>query len=249
MNLLLGLPSVQELNAKIVPTYKGEPRPPAEFEKVAVSLCIKVGDSILVGKDPKNGCYVLPGGKVEAGETLVEGMVREVVEELGVKYIEAGWTLEQLEKAFAKCTVEVGNGAKFGARPIEKTYYVATFFINLPLWGREGEGKADCDADCDAGKVNPLKDLGFLGVECFFRGVLGDNIQERTDALLKFVAQDRAVQDETAEEDCPRGYVQLYKKDADVDVTVVDSAGVKEGKMKAFVARTLVGSCAWLLAN
>lgn len=35
-------------------------------------------------RDPEAGCWGLPGGKVEFGETLVETVTREILEEVGI---------------------------------------------------------------------------------------------------------------------------------------------------------------------
>lgn len=40
---------------------------------------------ILVQKDKYGNEYVLPGGHIKIGETLEDGLVREMMEEMGVK--------------------------------------------------------------------------------------------------------------------------------------------------------------------
>ncbi|MCK4437998.1 NUDIX domain-containing protein, partial [Candidatus Bathyarchaeota archaeon] len=46
------------------------------------------GDSVLLsirGKPPSEGKWGLPGGAVEVGETVEEALIREILEETGVK--------------------------------------------------------------------------------------------------------------------------------------------------------------------
>jgi ADP-ribose pyrophosphatase YjhB (NUDIX family) len=55
--------------------------------RAAVSvLCHRDGRVLLVqrGKDPYKGCWSLPGGLIELGETLQEAAARELFEETGV---------------------------------------------------------------------------------------------------------------------------------------------------------------------
>ena len=52
-------------------------------------MVIHDGRVLLVrrGKEPLRGRWVIPGGTVEAGETLQEALVREVLEETGVTVV------------------------------------------------------------------------------------------------------------------------------------------------------------------
>ena len=57
-------------------------------------------DSVLLvrrGKEPLKGCWSLPGGALEVGERLEEGVRREVEEEVGLK-IEVGPVVEVFER-------------------------------------------------------------------------------------------------------------------------------------------------------
>ena len=58
------------------------PRP-----EVCVGAVAVAGDRLLLvrrGRDPGRGHWSIPGGRVEAGESLAEAAVRELVEETGV---------------------------------------------------------------------------------------------------------------------------------------------------------------------
>src|SRR5262245_23578758 len=54
----------------------------------AVSVAIVRGDTVLLVKrarQPSQGFYAFPGGKVEAGETLEQAAARELLEETGMR--------------------------------------------------------------------------------------------------------------------------------------------------------------------
>lgn len=56
-----------------------------QTQALAVCLCLEApGQKFLVGKRVRSGVYCLPGGKVEAGETLLQALTREVKEECGL---------------------------------------------------------------------------------------------------------------------------------------------------------------------
>jgi ADP-ribose pyrophosphatase YjhB (NUDIX family) len=64
-----------------------DPRRYPDRPLLGVSVAVWRGERVLVvkrGKPPLLGKWSLPGGLVEAGETLVEAAVRELAEETGV---------------------------------------------------------------------------------------------------------------------------------------------------------------------
>jgi len=53
----------------------------------AVSIALVEGGRVLLvkrGKQPSKGMYAFPGGRVEPGETLIEAVQRELMEETGL---------------------------------------------------------------------------------------------------------------------------------------------------------------------
>ena len=66
---------------------------------VAVGGIVLKDDSLLLvkrGNPPNKGCWGVPGGCLELGETLEEGVVREVLEECGI-HVKVGELLDYFE--------------------------------------------------------------------------------------------------------------------------------------------------------
>ncbi|KAB2897372.1 MAG: NUDIX domain-containing protein [Kofleriaceae bacterium] len=67
---------------------------------VAVSAIVFEGEMVLVverGKPPGEGLWSVPGGRLEEGESMVEGVAREVREETGLE-VEVGVLVAVLER-------------------------------------------------------------------------------------------------------------------------------------------------------
>jgi len=78
-------------------TEKHEDR---EQPTVGVGGVVIVGDQVVLirrGTDPLKGRWSIPGGRLEWGETLVEGVRRELLEETGLK-VRVGGLIEAFER-------------------------------------------------------------------------------------------------------------------------------------------------------
>ncbi|MFT0892871.1 NUDIX hydrolase [Pseudochelatococcus sp. G4_1912] len=63
--------------------------PDAEYPQLAVSIVVFRNGQVLLAQRVDNACWSLPGGRVEAGETLAAAALRELSEETGVQAIDA----------------------------------------------------------------------------------------------------------------------------------------------------------------
>lgn len=66
------------------------PAAPAPLPEVCVGAVAVDADRLLLvrrGHGPAAGCWSIPGGRVEFGETLAEAVVREVAEETGLEVV------------------------------------------------------------------------------------------------------------------------------------------------------------------
>ena len=102
---------------------------------VGVGAVVIDGTKVLLvrrGNEPLKGEWSLPGGAVELGETLQQGVVREVLEETGLVVIPAG-IVEVLDRI-----------TKDGASGRIRYHYVLVDFVCHATGGALGEGS---DAD------------------------------------------------------------------------------------------------------
>lgn len=99
---------------------------------LAASIAVFRGDRVLLAerrKPPAAGCFSLPGGLVEVGETLHEAVLRELREETGVSATVGGFTGH----------VEVIDHDEEGR--LERHFVVASF------WGEWSAGEAFAGED------------------------------------------------------------------------------------------------------
>jgi 8-oxo-dGTP pyrophosphatase MutT (NUDIX family) len=65
--------------------YSTRQTPPPEYVSSVRAILFK-GDSVLVVREPHGHLYILPGGRVEKGESFLQTLERELLEE-------TGWTI------------------------------------------------------------------------------------------------------------------------------------------------------------
>jgi 8-oxo-dGTP diphosphatase len=89
------------------------------------------------GSEPLLGQWSIPGGSLELGETLVEGVARELLEETGVQ-VKVGAMIEIFERIFTETPGRVGDGVE---RP--RYHYVIVDYLCERI---SGEARAGGDA-------------------------------------------------------------------------------------------------------
>ncbi|MCB2211233.1 8-oxo-dGTP diphosphatase MutT [bacterium] len=79
---------------------------------VAAGLIWRDDGMILISQRPQGGshagCWELPGGKVESGETVAQALEREIREELGVE-VAAGPEFNRVTHEYAELTVTLAG--------------------------------------------------------------------------------------------------------------------------------------------
>lgn len=90
------------------------------------------------GQEPLKGEWSLPGGVVELGETLEQGVCREVLEETGLR-VEVVSVVEVLDRIVA----QPGDGDEAGENRIRFHYVLIDYLCRVV----SGELKASSDAD------------------------------------------------------------------------------------------------------
>src|SRR5580658_8022146 len=126
------------------------PRIPARIALgVAAVIWNGQGDVLLIrrAKEPRKGQWSLPGGKLEFGETLIEGVLREVREETGLEVeilglVDVAETIRDAEAGAANdhfvlidysARVISGN-AEAASDAAEARWFTLDELDTLPLW-------------------------------------------------------------------------------------------------------------------
>jgi 8-oxo-dGTP diphosphatase len=101
------------------------------------------------GKPPRMGAWSLPGGAQDLGETVNEGIIREVKEEtgLGVKVLEIVDVVDSIHHdpdgriqyhytLIDACVVVTGGSLKAGSDAIDAQWFSITKIGSLNLWSQ-----------------------------------------------------------------------------------------------------------------
>ena len=78
----IGIPTIQSLVRQTL--QKGTMQPNWPKHIVAAGLLVEKGDLVLLVRTERRG-WEFPGGQIEEGESLLDGVVREVLEEAKVE--------------------------------------------------------------------------------------------------------------------------------------------------------------------
>jgi len=118
---------------------------------VGVGAVVIDGTKVLLvrrGNEPLKGDWSLPGGAVELGETLQQGVVREVLEETGMVVVPAG-IVEVLDRITQDEILPDGASGRI------RYHYVLIDFVCHVTGGALREG-----SDADEARWVARKDLG-----------------------------------------------------------------------------------------
>jgi 8-oxo-dGTP pyrophosphatase MutT (NUDIX family) len=100
-DILIGPPSMVMSLEQIFETYLGgEKLPDSELYSV-VALITRKGKILSVSRKNNHQDLGLPGGKIEPGETPVEALHREVLEETGISVLGQSWIFDHLDRVEA----------------------------------------------------------------------------------------------------------------------------------------------------
>lgn len=111
---------------------------------VGVGAVIVDGDAVLLvrrGQEPLKGEWSLPGGVLELGETLEQGVCREVLEETGLQ-VEAVSVVEVLDRIVTQPSL--AEGSDQAAEDKIRFHYVLIDYLCRVV---SGELSASSDAD------------------------------------------------------------------------------------------------------
>ncbi|MDE2887219.1 MAG: NUDIX hydrolase [Gemmatimonadota bacterium] len=131
--------------------YRSDERPPEQLVTSVRCLVLK-DDSVLVLRN-REGYHILPGGRLEAGETFERALHREVAEE-------TGWTIETVSRLgfiHLKHLEPKPTGYRFPHPHFFQLVYAARASEHVP------DSMRDDDYEASAAFV-PIGDLESLGI-------------------------------------------------------------------------------------
>ena len=130
------------------------------------AVVVREGRVLVVRRatEPLKGEWSIPGGVLELGEKLREGVVREVLEETGLQ-VEAGEVLEVFDSIIAD--------------PDGKTQY---HYVLIDFLCRVEEGELKAGSDVSAAKWVGVSELGELGVREFTAAVIAKGVRASSKA-------------------------------------------------------------------
>ncbi len=111
---------------------------------VGVGAVVLDGHRVLVvrrGQEPLKGEWSIPGGALELGETLAEGVCREVAEETGLQVQVAG-----IVEVLDRIVFEDGQAEGQGVNRRVRYHYVLIDFLCIPVGGTLSAGTDASDA-------------------------------------------------------------------------------------------------------
>ena len=111
------------------------PSPSLPIIGVGAVILNQQGEIVLIrrGKEPRRGEWSIPGGRLEWGETLHDGLVREVREETGL-IVEIGGLIDVVDAVTRNAAGEVLR------------HYVLVDFVTRPVGGELSAGSDAAEA-------------------------------------------------------------------------------------------------------
>ncbi len=116
---------------------------------VGVGGVIFAGDAVLLARrlnEPSKGQWSLPGGVVELGETLLDAIRRELLEEASVE-VEVGGIIDAFDRIVRSSEDRI-------------LYH----YVIVDYWGRLLSGSPSAGSDASEVMLVPVKDIGKLEI-------------------------------------------------------------------------------------
>lgn len=123
---------------------QGENRHYPELPILSAGAIIFRGESVLLvqrGHEPAKGLWSIPGGVIKVGESIAEGLIREIFEETGIRIL-LNDLVEVVERVFR-----------------DETGCVTYHYVILDYLAEYSEGIVKHDSDADDAKFVLLNEL------------------------------------------------------------------------------------------